>query len=464
MTPDERALLAATVLDNPYCKQKPTAKQAEFLVRPELEALYGGAAAGGKSSALLMAGLQYVEIPDYSALILRRTYSDLALPGAIMDRSFDWLRETDAHWRDKDKTWDFPSGATLTFGYLENDKDRYRYQSSEFQFVGFDELTQFSDTQYTYLFSRLRRLKNHDVPIRMRSASNPGGIGHDWVKARFIPPSDISRIFIGAKLDDNPHIDRLAYEESLSKLDYVTREQLRNGDWGITESGGMFFEPKLYPIKNPDFKKDIDLRNCEVYAACDPSEGGSDFAAIGAVIKLHDGRVLAWACDMAVDNHSTTIGKIIEFQKLYKPVKFWIESNSLGHAPNAPGMSLFEKDLRDRMGKEKVTVPFAWIWNTRKKEDRIRAMEPHYSNGTLLFRSDYNQEYPMLISQLKGFKPGNKMHDDGPDMLEMCVSGVLENSLDRGKYRKAKSGLTVIDEDRPSSMFVGGKPTPRPNF
>lgn len=375
-----------------------------------------------------MAALQYVEVPDYSALILRRTYADLALPGAIMDRSFDWLRGTNAFWRDKDKTWDFPSGATLTFGYLENDKDRYRYQSSEFQFIGFDELTQFSEIQYTYLFSRLRRLKAHDVPLRMRAASNPGGIGHDWVKARFFGEPDPTRVFIGAKLDDNPHIDRIAYEESLSKLDYVTRSQLRNGDWEITESGGVFFEPKLLDIKQ------VDLSQCHAYAACDPSEGGSDFAALGCVLKLPDGRLLVWSCDLSVDNQSATIGKIIELQKTQTaPSNVWIEANSLGHAKSAEGMSLFEKDLRERMTGEGVTVPFTFIWNTQNKEARIRSLEPHYSNGTLLFRSDWNQVYPMLISQIKAFRPGSKAHDDGPDMLEMLVSGILkEQQIDIG--------------------------------
>lgn len=439
MTPKERAILAATVLDNSYCKQTPTARQADFLVRQELEALYGGAAAGGKSSALLMGGLQYVEIEDYAGLILRRTYADLALPGAIMDRSFDWLRNTDAKWRDKDKTWDFPSGATLTFGYLENDRDRYRYQSSEFQFIGFDELTQFPEISYTYLFSRLRRLKNADIPLRMRAASNPGGIGHDWVKARFFQEYP-DRIFIGARLEDNPYVDQAAYEESLLRLDYVTREQLRKGDWNISESGGIFFEPKTYQVKNPDLYKNPDLTNREVYASCDPSEGGQDFAAIGSVVKLSDGRLLTWACDMEVENQSSTITKIVEFQKLYSPRKFWIEANSLGHAKGAEGMSLFEKELRALMIKEGVTVPFEFIWNTANKEARIRSMEPHYSNGTLLFRSDWNQVYPSLISQLKGFHPGSKLHDDGPDMLEMCVSRVLNS---KKKYHMSTQSPVV---------------------
>src|SRR5439155_6373928 len=83
-------------------------------------------------------------------------------------------------------TWKFPSGAVLRFGYLDTALDIYQYQSAEFQFIGFDELSQFKENDYRYLFSRLRKAKGIDVPLRMRSGSNPGGVGHEWVKKRFI--------------------------------------------------------------------------------------------------------------------------------------------------------------------------------------------------------------------------------------------------------------------------------------
>ncbi|NLH62080.1 MAG: hypothetical protein GX452_11820, partial [Ignavibacteriales bacterium] len=84
----------------------------------DLELLYGGAAGGGKSDALLMAALQFIEYPNYNALLLRKTYQELALPEAIMDRSMQWLEKTDAKWYAKEYRWQFPSGANLTFGYL----------------------------------------------------------------------------------------------------------------------------------------------------------------------------------------------------------------------------------------------------------------------------------------------------------------------------------------------------------
>lgn len=223
-----------------YCPHDPTARQSEFLALNGLEALYGGAAGGGKSDALLMAALQHVHRPRYAALLLRRTYADLSLPGALMDRCGDWLRASDAHWNDQKKTWTFPSGASITFGYLETEKDKYRYQGAEFQFIGFDEATQFSETQYRYLLSRLRRLAGAEVPLRARCASNPGGVGHEWVKSRFVKAADPERPFIPAKLEDNPHLDREEYEKSLAQLDHITRAQLRSGDWDVLPEGRKF--------------------------------------------------------------------------------------------------------------------------------------------------------------------------------------------------------------------------------
>ena len=225
-----------------YIPHKPTPKQLAFLLLDIPEALYGGAAGGGKSDALLMAALQYVHVPGYAALLLRKTYADLALPGALMSRAIEWLAPSDAQWKGAGKEWVFPSGATLTFGYLDTENSHFRYQSSEFQFIGFDELTQFRETQYRYLFSRLRRLEGQTVPLRMRAASNPGGVGHEWVRERFIDvdKEEESRLFIPATLSDNPYLDRDTYLNSLSQLDPITRQQLLHGDWTARQAGGMF--------------------------------------------------------------------------------------------------------------------------------------------------------------------------------------------------------------------------------
>lgn len=250
---------------NSYSPHQPYERQELFLgLKDALEVFYGGAAGGGKSDAILMAALEYVHVENYAALLLRKTYSDLSQPGALMDRAREWLSGTDAHWSEKNKTYTFPSGATLTFGYLESEADKFRYQSSEFQFIGFDELSQFTETQYTYLFSRLRKLAGSPVPIRMRAGSNPGGVGGLWVKDRFIPEDFTPekameakvflkenvdeetgtkkvRYFVPARMDDNPFIDRDEYDRTLRELDPVTRAQLRRGDWNITLKGDILY-------------------------------------------------------------------------------------------------------------------------------------------------------------------------------------------------------------------------------
>lgn len=422
------AILQKTVWENEYIPHLPYKQQRKFLAYNGLEGLYGGAASGGKSDCLLMGALQYVKVPGYAALLLRRTYADLSLPGALMDRAFEWLGDTDAHWDEKNKVWTFPAGATITFGYLEVERDKYRYQSSEFQYVGFDELTQFLESQYTYLFSRLRRLKSMPAPIRMRSASNPGGIGHEWCQQHF--PIDGNQtagdiIFVPAKLDDNPHIDKEAYEQALSRLDYVTREQLRNGNWNISASGGIFLPDRMHTIP----LNEVLDQPAKFYAACDPSEGASDFASIVTLLVLPDGRWIPFACDMAVENQSQTIDKIIDLHSFFKYDKVWIEANSLGHAKSAKGQSLFEQELRKRQLTKGVTVPYEFIWNSAKKEDRIRSMEPFYSNGQLSFLADWRQRYPTLVNQLRAFP--SDAHDDAPDALAMIVSGLLNNQASR---------------------------------
>ncbi len=287
---DLQELLRVLVLENPWIPHNPTDKQAEFLLKFEREAFYGGAAGGGKSDALLMAGLMFVESPEYAGIIFRRTYKDLALPGALMDRAYEWLGPTAARWDDQDKTWAFPSGAKLTFGYLEHEKDKYRYQSAEFHYAAFDELTQFTESQYRYLFSRQRRLKGSKLPIRMRSASNPGNVGHQWVKQRFILEGiEKGRPFIAAKLEDNPHLDIEEYELALAELDPVTRAQLRAGNWDILPNG-LKFQREWFEII-PVEKVPVGAKWLRYWdmAATEPKPGEDPDWTAGALVGLKNG-------------------------------------------------------------------------------------------------------------------------------------------------------------------------------
>jgi hypothetical protein len=223
-----------------WCPHEPHPKQRAFLSCEAFEAFYGGAAGGGKSDALLMAALQFAHVPGYAALILRRTFPDLNKPGAIMDRAKEWLIAQGVEWNAVERRFRFPSGATISFGYLDTDKDKYQYQGAELQFVGFDEVTQIPEPWYLYLLSRIRRRVGVEVPLRARTAGNPGGIGHAWVKRRFVDSVDDSRAFIPAKLEDNPSLDHDEYARTLSLLDPITRRQLLEGVW-VQDGSGLVY-------------------------------------------------------------------------------------------------------------------------------------------------------------------------------------------------------------------------------
>lgn len=232
----------------PFCPHKPTPAQAAFLAVGTFEAFYGGAAGGGKSDALLMSHLRFSMEPNYSGLVLRRTLPDLALPGAIMDRAKMWLRQhSSVHWNEAGKIFRFPSGARIQFGFCESDTDVYRYQGAEFHQITIDEVTQWRERSYTYLLSRIRRNTEDKTPLMMRSGGNPGGIGHRWVKERFVKTPNPDRPFIPARLADNPHLNAEEYAKTLENLDEVTRAQLLEGRW-IDDTTGLVY--KLDRAKN----------------------------------------------------------------------------------------------------------------------------------------------------------------------------------------------------------------------
>ena len=245
-----------------YIPYEPFSKQKLYLSLSAREVLWGGSAGCSKSSGLLMAALQGIAIPGYSAILLRRTYAELKLSGALMDRARSWWLDTDAKWCDDEKTWTFPSGARIGFGYLETDRDLDRYQSAEFHFIAPDEVTEFTLAQYTFLFSRLRRTKGQfpkSFPLRMRPATNPGGLGHDWVVERFGIPTDkpvprgappyvtrnddgkVRRIFVPAHPEDNPGLDWEDYNQSLAELTPIRQKQLKEG-WWVQDNSGLVYE------------------------------------------------------------------------------------------------------------------------------------------------------------------------------------------------------------------------------
>lgn len=224
--------------------------QTEFLQRSEFEVLFGGAAGPGKTDCLIIEAVRFSITSGYRALILRKTFPQLQ---EIIDRCFKYYPMIDGIYRATEHRWYFPSGATVQLGHMQHENDKYNYQGKEYHFIGFDELTQFTETQYTYLFSRARST-DPDIAPCVRATTNPGGIGHNWVKERFVtitepkhtyidPKTGLSRAFVPATIEDNPSLfdNDPAYLARLEALPEIEKQRLRYGIWDAFE-GQVFTE------------------------------------------------------------------------------------------------------------------------------------------------------------------------------------------------------------------------------
>ena len=233
--------------------------QTEFLAADEKDVLYGGAAGGGKSYAMIVDPLRYAHRSAHRALILRRSMPELR---EMIDKSRELYPQAfpGAKFREVEKLWNFPSGAKVEFGFLERDADVYRYQGQAYSWIGFDEITHLpTEFSWNYLASRLRTT-DPTIKTYLRCTANPGGVGSHWVKKRYIEPTSpnqsflgadgLTRKFIPAKLVDNPYLAKDGvYEQMLKSLPPLQRKQLLEGNWDVAEGAAFVeFDPKVHVI------------------------------------------------------------------------------------------------------------------------------------------------------------------------------------------------------------------------
>lgn len=268
---------------DPNC-WSPHPKQETWMRSPAFEVCVGGAAGPGKSAFVLAEALRHVHRPGYTALILRREATQLKKE--LVPAARELYPRVGGKWKASESTFYWPNGARIMLGGVEGEQDVRKYSGVSIQYLGWDEATHFTEWQYLFMFARLRASGLcPDVTPRIRSGTNPGSKGHDWVLARFAPwlyprpgephhdptykgpfakPGEIlwylrdeegnerivppftkdarSRSFYPGRVSDNPIYAGGAYEANLNAMALLDREQLRDGNWMARPSAGMFFK------------------------------------------------------------------------------------------------------------------------------------------------------------------------------------------------------------------------------
>lgn len=406
----------------------PTPRQAAFLAYQGREALYGGAAGGGKTDAALMAAAQFLCVPGYNAIIFRQTYGQLAQDGGLIERSQEWWSGC-AEYHAGTHRWLFPSGASVSFGALQHEKDKHKHQGAQYHFVYFDELTNFpSASAYLYLFSRLRRpnpdptlpmcprcgLSAGHVPLRMRAGTNPGGVGGSWVYERYIHPwksvragetdPNPDRVFIRSLLSDNPYLDFAAYSASLGELDPVERSRLLDGNWDVREKGSMF-DRFTVPIVD-DWPRDAATVRYWDLASTEPKPGSDPDWSVGCLVALKDGQ--AWIVD--VDRFRAGPGEVERRMRARAETDGLTVPIVIEREPGASGKIAAANILRNTLaGFDARDDP-----KSSSKADAARPWSAAASNGNVfVVRGLWNAAF---FDEIEMFPHGG-FHDDQVDAV-----------------------------------------------
>jgi len=342
--------------------------QTDFLSASEREVLYGGAAGGGKSYAMLADPLHGLNDPNFSGLLVRHTTEELR---ELIQKSQELYPKAvpGIKWSERKSQWISPRGGRLWMSYLDKDMDVTRYQGQAFNWIGFDELTQWpTPYAWDYMRSRLRSAHSSNLGLYMRGTTNPGGAGHQWVKKMFIDPAPsneafwatnietgdtitfpkghskegeplFKRRFIPASLFDNPYLaDTGDYEAMLLSLPEHQRKQLLEGNWDIND-GAAFpeFNRRIHvvePIDIPD--------SWPKFRACDYGYGsytGVLWFAVAPTEQLVVYRELYCSKVTAFD----LADMVLEAEANDGTIRYGVLDSSLWHKRGDTGPSLAEQ-------------------------------------------------------------------------------------------------------------------------
>ena len=341
--------------------------QTAYLSAPEREVLFGGSAGGGKSYATLADPLRDLNHSQFSGLLVRHTTEELR---ELIQKSQDLYPKAipGIKWSERKSQWTTPRGGRLWMSYLDKDTDVMRYQGQAFNYVAFDELTQWGTPfSWNYMRSRLRTAAS-DLNLYMRATTNPGGPGHSWVKKMFIDPApagkafwatDIEtgqtlvypkghakegqplfkRRFIPATLYDNPYLAEGGdYEAMLLSLPEHQRKQLLEGNWDVNE-GAAFpeFNRKIHVVDPFDIPK-----SWPKFRACDYGYG-SYTGVVWFVVTPSDQLVVYRELYVSKVTATDLADMILQLEANDGSIQYGVLDSSLWHKRGDTGPSLAEQ-------------------------------------------------------------------------------------------------------------------------
>ena len=382
---------------------KITTKQDLFINSEAFETLFGGAAGGGKSYGQLIDAFLYaLKYPKSKQIIFRRTFPDLER--SIIRTSLELYPREVAIYTSNKHVWTFKNGSIIDFGYIDNEKDVYQYQSAEYDVIRFDELTHFTEYMYTYMISRCRGANKY--PKGIKSSTNPGGIGHTWVKERFIDigePNKVhecillpdsnktsTRIFIPSLVTDNKFMLEYdpGYIDRLDNLPEKERKALKYGDWDIYD--GMFF---------PEFKRSLHV--------IEPFQIPKEW---NRYIAIDYGLDMFAAVFVAVDEHK----KAYVFKEIHKSNLIVSEACQM---------------LKSFMRGEKYRTIYAPpdLWNRNRDTGKSTA-EIFYDGGIVLEKAS-NDRIGGWLNVKEWIKPKKVRHEQTEELYEDCNLKIFSNCL-----------------------------------
>ena len=443
--------------------------QTYFLSANEQEVLYGGAAGGGKSYAMLADPVRYLNNPYAKMLLVRKTTEELreliSVSKTLYPKAIPGIK-----WLEREKTWIAPSGASLWMSYLDADDDVTRYQGQAFSWIGFDELTQWSSPYaWNYMRSRLRTTRDSGLKLYQRATSNPGGAGHHWVKKTFIDPTVpgkpfwamdtetgeifrwpkgharegeplFKRRFIPATLYDNPYLaEDGMYEANLLSLPEYQRKQLLEGSWDAAE-GSAFpeFNRKLHVIEPFEIPS-----NWPRFRAADygySSFSGVLWFAVSPSEQLIVYRELYVSKVLAED----LADMVLEAEHGEK-MRYGVLDSSLWHKRGDTGPSIAER---------MIVKGCRWRPADRSKGSRVAGkneihrrlqIDPFTEEPRMLITNNCRN----LISQL----PSLPLSKSNPEDVDTNSEDHLYDALRYGCSTRPRSHLFDFDSSRDSSGF-----------